>query len=179
MIGRHQNRTALAFAVVFAVILAYNGSTGFELVGQKREDQERAFQTFDRFAKSYRALLPVKARWEKIFTPAAKVKDVYSIYRLIDPASVGLFSPPDSMAISKLQRVLSDGKDIGLTVVCPKTGGRDVFVVTAPSITDMLQGVQRLSERVDIQLNDINLVSNTPGKVTAELGLCVLLRDTP
>jgi hypothetical protein len=177
MIGQYQSRPALLFAVAFAAILAFNGSTGFELVAQKREQQQGAFQTFERFAKSYRALLPVKARWEKIFPKQSDVKDVYSVYKLIDPESVGLFSPPDAMSISRVQTVLSDGKEIGLTAVCPKTGSREAFVVTAPTIGAMLEGIQRFSERVDIQLTKINLISNVAGKVTAELGLCLLLRE--
>ena len=176
MIGRHQNRMTMAFAGVFAAILAFNAFDAYDILLNKRDDQAKAFAQFDRYSKSYRALLPVKASWSKLYAPAGHVRDVYSIYKLIDPLSAGLTAVPDAMTIGLIERVTSNGKELGLTALCPKSGGHTGFYVSAPSTAEMLAGIRKLTDRIDILVKDISLTT-TGGKVSADLSLCLLVRD--
>jgi hypothetical protein len=174
---RYQNKYATVFAAAFAAIVIFNTYEGFEAIRDKRDEQEKSFATFDRYAKSYRALLPVKASWEKLFSPASGIHDVTGVYRLIDTQSAGLMSSVDTMSIKSVERVTSNGKDIGLTALCPKSSSRGTFTVAAASTGEILEGIRKLSDRADILIKDISLVSSAAGRVSAELSLCVLVRD--
>jgi hypothetical protein len=176
-LGRYQNKYAIGFALLFVAILGINGVESFDVLQKKKEAQAKSFATFDRYAKSYRALLPVKARWDALFSKASDIRDVESVYRLVDAQGAGLMASPDAMTIGAVKRITSDGKDIGLTALCPKSGNHKGFYVETGTTVAMLEGIRKLTDRIDILVNDISLISAPSGRISADLSLCVLVRD--
>lgn len=171
-----QNKTLTYAAVLIAGILCWKGYDANQILTTKYANQVDAREKLERYIESYKALLPARDRWNEVYKNAKSIRSIHDAYKAINIESVGLYGLPDKMAIQKVARVQSAGVDLGLVKICPRAGNTSGFMVGAPTTALMIEGVEKLAQRRDIELETISITQAT-GKIEAVLGLCLLLRD--
>lgn len=173
----HRESKLFTYAALFvAGVLLWSGYDSYQILQNKSAAQVDASAELDRYMDSYKALSPVRARWNQLYKDSRQVQDIHGVYKLIDLEGAGLFGMPDRMGLQKNERVAASGVDIGLSKVCPNAVENKGFLISAPSTALLLGGIDQLAKRRDIELQSVH-IRQTGGSIEAVLGLCVLVRD--
>lgn len=172
------DRWALLSAIVLCILLGMSGQTLYTSVGNIINRQQTITDNLRRWVASYRALQPVELEWREKLKSATAL-DLLALYNAINPESAGLASDADTMLVEKIDRVVSSGVEPGASHVYVVTAGHAGFVVTAPSWHELINGLETLAYRRDIQMTAVTMeASHDDDAPTAIIhGLAIVLRD--
>jgi hypothetical protein len=167
----------MLMVVVFCVLLFASGQKTSAMLKDKAQMQSWNIEKLERWIVSYKALTPVKEKWNNTFVNGGEVKDLRTLYHLIGLEKSGLISDPEKLQIESHDRVVSDaGIDLGMTQLCLYSQSRKMRV-HANSFSDLLIGLSDLSNRSDLILGEVDILP-AEQKPTADITkFCVLLRD--
>lgn len=117
----------------------------------------------------------MKREWDKAFRTAESARDIYTLVGYIGES--GIAPNPDKVTVERLERVTSNGLDIGLSRVCLTTVAETGLAFEGDSFSAILAGLRRVSQQPGIELGAVKLLENN-GKANAVVsGFCLLLRD--
>lgn len=169
----------LIFMVAFAAILVKQGLNSYQVLAEKALAQEAVTQSVQLWKQSYLALTGAVKQWSNDYHREDSVQDLISLYQVVDFAQYGLQVETDSLALNKVEPVLKEGMEIGLTKICltsSVSGGSPSLEVKAPNYQALFSGLNALANRKDIFIATIEVEGAKPTPV-ARLGeFCVLMR---
>ena len=166
----------MTLAIAVSGVLVTGGIKGNALLAAKAKEQGDVTESVIRWKRSYRALAGTLEKWEKTYKPASGVQDMLAIVSLLDLSAYGLRANMDSLVLRTDTQVSSNNVDIGLTKLCLATGGES-FTVEADSYDALLKGVDRLSHRADIFVDNISILGDKEVPQAKFGDLCVFLRS--
>jgi len=166
-------------SLVIAGLLVMDGYQTYQSISAKTEQQVRITVQLNRWKAAMRSMQPTIADWGKNIQSADQVKDLLSVYRALNLESAGLASSPDVLLLSKIERLTFEGSDLHATIVWATSAGKPGVMVTAPSYSQLIEGINRLATRRDIKLGSVIIGSEDEHSVPQAvlLGLGVILRD--
>lgn len=171
---------SLLSGVVAALVLAFAGYKVAAGVESSREAQAKALENLRVWKDAYEALKPVNAQWPQAFSRGASAgsQDLVAIGQSLRLGEAGLSFDLNQLKSDKIEAVSYEGVAVGLSRICV-AGGAVSGVglgVTAPSMADLIRGIEHLQRR-DIEIKSID-VSSSSGQPSAVLGgFCVLVRS--
>lgn len=171
---------SLLSGFVAAVALAFSGYQVAAGVEASREAQAKALENLRIWKDAYEALKPVNAQWPKAFGVGASAgsQDLVAIGQSLRLGEAGLSFDLNQLKSDKIESVSYEGVAVGLSRICVSGGALSGIGlgVTAPSMADLIRGIEHLQRR-DIEIKSID-VSSANGQPSAVLGgLCVLVRS--
>lgn len=172
----HNSLILMMLAIATSGVLVAGGLNGHALLAARAKEQSDVTESVIRWKRSYRALAGTQEQWEKVYKPASRVQDMLAIVTLLDLSSYGLRANMDALVLRTDTQVTSKNVDIGLTKLCLATGG-EYFIVEADSYDALLKGVDRLSHRADIFLDNTSILGDKDVPQAKFGDLCVFLRS--
>ncbi len=171
---------SLLSGVMAAVALTFAGYKVSIGVEASREAQAKALENLRIWKDAYEALKPVNAQWPQAFSlgAAAGSQDLVAIGQALRLGEAGLSFDLNQLKSDKIEAVTYEGVGVGLSRICVSGGASSGLGlgVTAPSMSDLVRGIEHLQRR-DIEIKSID-VSASGGQPSAVLGgLCVLVRS--
>lgn len=181
--GSQKRRSmALLFSLVFSGIMLMQAWNYHFIIQGKSIAQELIIEGLNRWKQQYLAVNESRIKWENSYLHEDKIQDVAALIQLVDFPAAGLTSDPDTIALTKVEQVTQDQKSdmpLGLTRICMSSGTADGYSlqVSAPTYQLLLDGLDRLAKRPDIQIGSISVEGDKKVPI-AKLGdFCVLLRN--
>jgi hypothetical protein len=166
----------MVLALAVAGVLTTGGIEGHAVLSAKAKEQTDVAESVIRWKRSYRALTGTQEKWERTYKPASGVQDLLSIVSLLDLQAYGLQANMDSLVLQTDTQVKANNVDIGLTKLCLATGG-EAFTVKAASYDALLKGVDRISHRADIFVDNISILGDKDVPQAKFGELCIFLRS--
>lgn len=122
------------------------------------------------------SLRGTQEEWVSAYRPLADVRDLVSLFRLLELQSVGIHSEIDRFGVYRIEPVEQNNIWFGLVKLCLSTGGRDGMTFTAPNYAALFSGIEALSSRRDMLVGRVDISGgDTPSAQVSNL--CILLRD--
>ena len=175
---RPAGRVILIGTIVLAGFMAWKGHESREALLQRAEVQEGHTERLQRWKVAYEALLPVHEEWQRTFASTREIQDILGLYDRININQSGVDVSPETLVLQSATRVKLGGQDIGLNRVCLSSKGDNGLLMRAETFSDLLNGIENLAEREDIEIGRIQLGSGKDARPQAVAqDFCALLRD--
>lgn len=163
-------------AAIFSAILFMAGSAGYKILADKAIIQHDVIDAISRWKQSYTVLANNTESWQKTYPSWKNIPDFYTLIGTIKFDEYHMTADTDSFVINSVDPVLLKDIDIGLSRVCFGGANGDVLV-SAPTFTMLLQGIQQISARQDISIGSISILGGK-GFPQAKFGqFCMYLRS--
>lgn len=173
------NRSVI-LGLVAASLFAYTGYEGMAVLLRKAKEQDAATNVVTQWKAGYDALSKSREAWLKRYPDMGRFNDLLGLMRNVQLERYGLSADPDSLASLKVEDVERSGVNLGLTRVCVgSTSATDSagLLVTASNYSSLLEGIERLAKRSDVEISSITVSSSESAAAQATLGgFCLLLR---
>lgn len=163
-------------AIAISGVFVTGGLNGHALLSEKAKEQSAVTESVVRWKRSYRALAGTQEKWAKTYKPASGLRDLLAIVALLDLPAYGLQANMDSLVLRTDSQVSANNVELGLTKLCLATGGES-FTVEARNYDDLLKGVNQLSHRPDIFVDNISILGDKDVPQAKFGDLCVFLRS--
>lgn len=160
-----------------AALLCWGGWKNYQVLKQKAAAEQMELDNLNRWSAAYRANRSVQLEWLARYPSGEKIKDLLTLYELLNIKATGLLASPDTFQVSSVEPIKANERYLGLNKVCVSTSGGDGFVVTADNFTSLLNGLQSLANRKDLTMSAarVDVDKNKPRAIVK--GLCMLIRD--
>ena len=179
MVNSQTKKLAYFLAIFVAMIFAYEGVRGYQVLLAKAVQQDEVTETMLHFKSAFMALADSRAKWDKSYRRESSVQDIVSLFSIVELGKYGLAADTDSLVLSKVEQVTGSNAPLGLTKICISSGSMDSFglVVQAPNYQNLMTGIEQLAKRPDIYLGNIEVKGDKQIPI-AKLGdFCLLLRN--
>jgi len=154
--------TLFGSAVISFVFLSQSFPAWDKLKGVTTK-QIAANEMLIEWKAAYQALLPVNDQWKNRFVSASDVKDLLSLFRVVNLDQHGLISDVDTIKQISGEAVLFNGLSVGLQRVCLGNAGGPLDL-TATNMTALRVGLQQLAKRNDIELGSVEITYDRESK---------------
>ncbi|HHQ4679937.1 TPA: hypothetical protein ACSP3E_003246 [Aeromonas veronii] len=165
------------------------GVVGFSIMGlffiqsvklwdSYQEVIDRQMQTntvAEQVAQQYQALIPFKHRWEKTFPPESQIKDLVSVYRLMDLSKSfgGAFGTDILLDLGRAPYV--EKGELGLAQQCIGNDGQGVRIVLG-DLRSALAAVRQLESDPKLRFEGMQIKKEAGRLVLRTQKLCLLYR---
>lgn len=167
----------LLFAIMVVLLLAFSGYNGFKVANERKIQQEQALEAFRQWKTEYLALKPIQDKWDATYPNAKDIRDVNSLYKLIQGH---IQTNPDKLLVEKIERVTSNGIEVGLSRVCLVTSGEMGFAIEAESPSKLFLAARSLLELSFVSAKSFTVKEDTAkaGNLKGTFGsFCIMVRD--
>lgn len=165
------------FCLVFALIFIGGGLQVRETILSSAFAQEANTRELIRWKSAYQALKHINNTWKKEFVPLGEVNDLVGLYRRFDMEETGLKVDRKTLRVSDISQVKFDGRNLGLARICVDGERGRGLAARERSASALLNGVQRLEQRRDVEFSGATLSSDDNGVKLTVNNLCFLLRE--
>lgn len=165
-------------ALGLALISTAQGIKVHRVMSEKALAQHNVTESVNRWKQNYLALGESIKRWEKDYRTQASVPDLMTLISIIRLNDYGLSTNTDRIILEKIEPVVQNGMQIGLTKVCLATSSNGANLeVQASSYKELFKGINQLVNRRDIFVDSI-AIKGDKSKPVANLGeFCILLTN--
>lgn len=165
-------------ALGLAAISVFQGMKVHRLMNAKATAQINVTESVNRWKNNYLALGESINRWNKDYRTQESVPDLMTLIKTVRLSEYGLNTNADKIILNKIDPIIQNGMQIGLTKVCLATSSNNsALEVQAPSYKALLQGIKKLVDRPDIFADAITIKGDKSTPI-ANLGeFCVLLSN--
>ncbi|MCP4022659.1 MAG: hypothetical protein GY729_12520 [Desulfobacteraceae bacterium] len=171
-------KIVVGLAVIILCVVTINSTKqALRLSKKKIKAQHENNVALDRFKSIYDGLKPVKDNWNTTYQDSAKFKDHLRLYEMLGIERYGLKSDAEKLNPKEIERVYYQGTNIGLDRICLKSKNASGFLITANSFSDMMKGLDNLTKRKDIRMDNIKLVLQKQQPSAVIENFCVLFRS--
>lgn len=182
MANNKRQTFSILFSLIFAGMLFSQGRDLHKILNDKTSQQNAVVDGLVRFKQQFLAVNESRIKWESNYLREDKATDRAALIKYLNFNQYELFSDPDSIALTKVEQVKADAKsdiEIGITRYCMSSGTGDgsALQVSASSYKKLLDGLDLLSKRPDIQIGSISIGGNRTEPIAALGGFCILLRN--
>lgn len=161
-------------ALGLIAISAIQGTKAHRVMTDKAIAQDNVTESIHRWKQNYMALGESVKRWGRDYHNQDSVPDLMTLIALLRLDEYGLIANTDNVIINKIEPLIQNGVQIGLTKVC-LTSSNNAFEIQASSYQNLFNGVKQLAQRPDIYIDSISVKGDKFIPV-AQLGdFCVLL----
>lgn len=164
------------FALVMAAILFSAGLQGYKTLSEKAKQQRAVTESILRWKKSFLALSGTQDRWNKTFVKGSTIRDWRALKSMLDLNAYGLKAEGESLGFKSDPEVTSNGIPLKLKKVCLVTGGAN-FVIQAASYEQLLAGVERMSRRRDLYIDNVSIVGDKQVPEAVISDMCIFVRS--
>lgn len=175
---KSETRTLLMplLALALAVVLLNFGYRSYQTLAAKTREQNVITEAVVRWKHSYLALAGTQERWSHAYRAGSTIPDMLSLVAMLNLPAYGLTAGTDTLVIKSADPVKVNQVELGLTKLC-LSNSASYFAVESSSYEALLQGLDQLARRPDIQIDDVSIVGDKAAP-QAKLGqLCLLFRS--
>lgn len=172
-------RTKGVFIILTSFLIAFFFVKQSELstiaVNKKTAAQTEVSRSIERWNSMFNSLELSKDQWDTEFMEWDGIHDINSLMKGVDFGRYGFSVNSNNVLVNKIEPVIFQGADIGLSRVCISQGNGDI-TLNAKSHSAILDGIRSLSERRDVSFEsvEINAEKNKPEAIVS--GFCLYLR---
>lgn len=166
------------FCLAFFLVALHGGLQIRDSISGVTAQQEKNTKELMRWKDAYQALEPVKEEWEETYIPLGHIEDLVSLYDRFKLKDSGLDVDRKELVVDEVSQVEFNDKKLNLARICVETEGEDGLAVQGDNVSSLLEGVEDLEARKDVEMSEVSFKNRGEGNIKVILkDICFFLRE--